>query len=109
MYRVHVVDRPLSTYLRLEFLGYQENAAAGEEVYIADRGAHPDLRGLTEDFWLFDDEVAVRMIYDAEGRFVGVERALDAELQHYRHRRDLALAHSVPLADYLDAEGQRRA
>src|SRR6266581_5523817 len=35
--RVHVVDRPLSEYLRFEFIGYEENIAAGEDVRIADR------------------------------------------------------------------------
>lgn len=51
--RVHVVSHPLSDYLRFEFTSYDANLAAGEDVRIADRGRHPDLRRLREDFWLF--------------------------------------------------------
>ena len=36
-------DRPLSAYVRYELAVYAENVAAGEEVRIADRSAHPEL------------------------------------------------------------------
>ena len=45
--RVHVVDRPLSPYVRYELAVYAENVAAGEDVRIADRSLHPELEDLT--------------------------------------------------------------
>jgi hypothetical protein len=104
--RVHVVDHPLSEYLRYELVGYVESAAAGEEVGIADRATHPDLARLTTDFWLFDADsgnaFAVPMNYDDEGHLLGYELAESPEeLARRRSERDLALAHSVSLNEYL--------
>lgn len=101
--RVHVVTYPLSDYLRFELTGYQEGVAAGEDIRIADRDAHRDLDQLTQDFWLFDDQIAVMMRYDADGRFLGYERAdTPGDLTRCRQQRDLALAHATPLREYLD-------
>jgi hypothetical protein len=104
--RVHIVDHPLSEYLRYELVGYVESAAAGEEVRIADRAAQPDVARLTTDFWLFDADsehaFAVLMNYDDEGHLLGYELAQDGkELDRRRRERDLALAHSVTLNEYL--------
>jgi hypothetical protein len=104
--RVHVVDLPLSWYLRYQLVGYDESAAAGEQIRLADRRAHPDLAGLDEDFWLLDGDdperaLAVFLDYDADGRFLGFRPISDpAVLRRCREQRDLALEHSVPLADF---------
>ncbi len=106
--RVHVVEHPLTSYLRYELACYPDSVAAGEQVLIADRDAHPQLVSLENgDFWLFDDRLVVRMRYDDQGHWLGAERAPDADLQEYHRRRDLALAHAVPLEDYL-ATGKDR-
>ena len=104
--RVHVLSRPLSPYLEYELATYPENVAAGEDVRIADRGEHPELEALTRDFWLLDDESPVPsvllMTYDAEGRFVSLEPTRHpAMVARCRRQRDLAVACSVPLAEYL--------
>ncbi|WP_322769610.1 DUF6879 family protein [Frankia sp. Cr1] len=104
-YRVHIMDHPLSDYSEFELYGYQANARAGEDIYIADRHAHRDLDGLRQDFWLIDDEIAVVMHYDGDGLFLRPERAADAA--PYRRMRDTALRHAVPLADYLERAGLR--
>src|SRR5260370_36240383 len=39
--RCHIITRPLSTYLKMELISYQESAVAGEQITIADRGDHP--------------------------------------------------------------------
>jgi hypothetical protein len=98
-YRVHVLDDPLSDYLRYELWGYRANQTAGEEIYLAERAAHPSLGHLHEDFWLIDDNAAVRVIYDDKDRFVRLEGADDVE--PYRAMRDLALHHAEPLDEYL--------
>jgi hypothetical protein len=104
-YRVHILDEPLSDYLRYELWGYRANQAAGEDIYLAERAAHPSLDQLREDFWLIDDGSAVRMIYDNDGRFVRVERADD--VARFRAMRDLALQHAESLDEYLERRQPR--
>jgi hypothetical protein len=103
-YRVHIVDHPLSDYLRYELVNYGHNAAAGEEVCIADRASHPALEELREDFWMFDDRLVVIMTYDDQGRWRGASHAPPEALDDYRWRHDLALAHAVPLHEYLASQ-----
>jgi len=98
-YRVHILDHPLSDYSRFELYGYRENQAIGEEINIADRHRHAGLQDLHEDFWLMDDEVAVRMVYDEEGHFLHPEPIDD--VAPYLHVRDVAMRCAEPLDDYL--------
>jgi hypothetical protein len=103
--RVHVVDLPLTAYLRYEMAAYQENIGAGEEVSVAVRAWHRDLAGLSEDFVLFDPEGphpdVVWMRYDDQGRLVGLEHSDDqAEVARAARDREVALAHAVPLAEF---------
>ncbi len=98
-YRVHILDQPLSDYARYELWGYRANQAAGEEIYLADRDAHVDLAQLREDFWLIDDTIAVRMIYDDEGHFLRPECAAGPGL--YLEMREIALRHAESLDEYL--------
>ena len=105
-HRIHVVDHPLSEYLRYELVGYVESQAAGEQIGIADRAADESLSGLGEDFWLFDAELpdayAVLMHYDEGGRFVGFEHSVEpVVLDRCRRDRDIALRYSVGLNSYL--------
>lgn len=106
-YKVHLVERPHTDYLRFEFMSYAQSATAGQEIFIADRAAHPDLAGLTEDFWLFDDETVVRMRYDDEGHFLDAERAQAGHLDEYLRRRDVAMEHAVPFKEYTAKHGDR--
>jgi hypothetical protein len=98
-WRVRVLDYPLTEYSEYELAGYQGNAAAGEQIYVADRDWSSELADLREDFWLLDDEVVVRMIYDEDGRFVRPERASDSA--RYRAMRSVAVRHAAPLARFL--------
>ncbi len=104
--RVHVVDLPLTVYLRYELAAYRENINAGEEVGIAVRSWHPDLAGLTEDFVLFDSgsgrPAMVWMRSDAEGRLTGRDYSDDpADLARAARQREVALAHAVPLSEFV--------
>lgn len=98
-YRVHILDQPFTAYLGFELYLYLDSVAVGSEIYVADRDIDPSLSELREDFWLYDDEIAVRMIYDNEGHFLYPELAEDVE--PYRKMRDTALYHSEPLTNYL--------
>lgn len=104
--RVHVVDHPLSEYLRYELVGYVESQAAGEQIGIADRAADESLSGLGDDFWLFDGDspeaYVVLMSYDGAGHFVGFEHTTEsAVLDRCRHERELAVRHAIGLNEYL--------
>lgn len=102
--RVHIVEYPLTDYLRYELAAYPEGIAAGEEVRIADRAAHPDLRLLRDDFIGVDLDTdhpsVVWLDYDQDGRQVGwsISRS-DRDVDSARLNRDVALAHSVPLVE----------
>jgi hypothetical protein len=104
--RVHVVNQPIGEYLRFELLTDAENVAAGESVRVADRDAHPELNACTQDFWLFDGSTdhaaALLMRYDDEGRFIEAEPCTDPDvLARCQRQRDLVLARSIPVADYV--------
>jgi hypothetical protein len=108
VYRVHVVDLPLTPYLRYEMAAYRENLAAGEEVFIAARPWHRDRAGVMEDFVLFDPgagrQAVVGMRYDADGRNTGRERSdAPADIARARLVRDLAMTHAVPLDQFATA------
>lgn len=107
-YRVHVVESPLSDYLRYECeWGYAYTAAAGEEIYILDVGETPAPEGLPDhDFWIFDDAHVVVMDYDDADIFRGAEVLPEAELARYRRYRDLALGGAVKFETYWSAHPQ---
>lgn len=102
-YRVHILDQPLTAYLRFELYLYLDSVAVGSEIYVVDRDAHTDLAELHEDFWLFDNEIAIRMVYDDEGHFLYPE-AID-DIESYRELRDTSLRHAEPLTNYLARKG----
>jgi hypothetical protein len=110
--RVHVVDEPLSDYLRYELVGYVESAAVGEEIRITPRQRHSGLTALREDFWLFDggdpaQAFAVLMRYDDAGHWLGADRSTRPDvLDRCRAQCELALQASVPLNEYLATLGR---
>jgi Family of unknown function (DUF6879) len=110
--RVHVVDRPLSEYVRYELSLYPSNVEAGEEVWIADRSAHPDLDQLRTDFAIIDGETGqpdvITFQYDDAGRLLGYEHVADRDLAR-RCWQDFVLVRecAVPLAEFV-ATGRRR-
>lgn len=103
--RLHVVDFPLTPYLRYELATYDSNVEAGEEILLADRAWHPDLAELTQDFALFDAETthpcAVWMHYDSSGKPGEYDYTEDpADVARCIRLRDIALAHAVPLEKF---------
>jgi len=104
--RVHVMDLPLNLYLRYELAAYRENIDAGEEVGIALRRWHVGLADLTEDFVLFDPEGphpdVVWMRYDDQGQLIGLAHSdRPADLALAASYRETALAHAVPLREFM--------
>lgn len=99
-YRVLVVDRPLTEYLRYELAAFADNVAAGEEIFVILREADPRLADLTEDFWMFDKRLVAIMQYDDEHRPLGPAEPTEP-VETYVAQRDLALNHAVPLHQWV--------
>jgi hypothetical protein len=108
--RVHVVGQPLSDYIRYELAAYADNAAAGEDIRIADRSAHRELGDLGEDFTIFDAGTSGASVilfrYDARGRLHGYRHATDQEtVMRCSGQYSLALACSVLLHEFIASVG----
>jgi hypothetical protein len=104
--RVRVLGWPLTEYQRYQLTGYQESAAAGDVIRIADRSAHPELAVLDRDFWLFDADgpqpFAGLMTYDKVGRYVGSEiTEAPEDIEQCKAAQRLSERYSVPLDAYL--------
>jgi hypothetical protein len=104
--RVHIVDFPLSDYVRYELVGYVESQAVGEEIRILNRADHPRFADLHEDFWLFDETTdqpfAHTQLYGADGEYVGARPVSDPEtLSRYATVKEQVLALAHPLNVFL--------
>lgn len=104
--RIRVLGWPLTEYQRYQLAGYQESAAAGDVIRIADRSAHPELAVLDRDFWLFDADgprpFAALMTYDEAGSYLGSEITAAADtIDRCKAARQLAEGYAVPLETYL--------
>lgn len=101
-YRVHVLSRPLSPYLRYECeWGYVPNVAAGEEIRILDLTDIERPAALVDDeFWVLDDELVLIMKYDEEGRFLGAE--VPEDIDPYLRARDTAMSASTDFAAWWE-------
>lgn len=111
--RVHIIEHPLSEYLRYELVGYIEAQAVGEAVGLADRGVHPELADLGPDFWLFDGATerafGVLLHFDDSGNLLAIEEVADAAgVTELERQARAAVTYSLSLADYLAAHGRQR-
>lgn len=95
-------------YLRFEFVAYEANIAAGEEVFVADRTGDPELAELRDDFALFDDSAVLWFRYDDEGRLLGYDYDdTPASVARCRAARDLAASRAVPYEEFVKTRGVR--
>lgn len=102
--RVHLLPSKLTPYLRFEIeWAYLYTASLGEDIRLLLPDAPSDVRMLArEDFWLFDEQMAVYLIYDQAGRFLGVETDDDpSTLRHCCDVQSLVWTSAVPLREYL--------
>ncbi|MGW0393140.1 DUF6879 family protein [Streptomyces sp. NPDC003042] len=107
IYRVHVLARPLTDYLRFELSwGYQRNMAAGEEFFILDTTSQGNPISDAPDFWMFDEQVVGTMSYDGEGKFLGINFPDVEELSKFLAYRDTAMAQAVPFSEWWAKYGE---
>ncbi|KOV87766.1 hypothetical protein ADL01_03530 [Streptomyces sp. NRRL WC-3618] len=107
VYRVHILSRPLTPYLRFELgWGYRKNATGGEEFFILDTTDKPNPLEGVEDFWLFDETAPVVMHYDETGAISGRETVPESRAQEFINYRDTALAHAEPFPEWWAKYGE---
>lgn len=104
--RVRVMEEPPTDYQRWEAWIGSFNVDAGEDIRYLTRGA---IRALDipdhYDWWLFDSTDLALMRFDPDGHPLGGEIVSDPDLiaQHCAWR-DLAVAHSTPVAECPTAQ-----
>jgi len=101
--RVHVIEEPLTDYMRYEMTVYVENVTAGEDVRVIPvrRGDWPPSVP-RHDWWLFDDTDLWLMSYDPTGALLAVEQVEDlAEVDQHRRWRDAAVRASSAWSAYM--------
>ncbi|MDT3396278.1 hypothetical protein RKE29_06435 [Streptomyces sp. B1866] len=107
VYRVHVLARPLTDYLRFELgWGYRKNMTGGEEFFILDITDRPNPLVGVPDFWLFDAEYAAVMRYDGHGAFLGSDVVPPNDATDFVRHRDTALAHAEPFSAWWATYGE---
>jgi len=98
--RVHIVTRPLTTYLQYEFMYYRPHVWAGEEIRIMDvTGRENPLAGV-QDFWMFDKKDVVLMHYQADGTQTSRE-VHEGDVTPFIEYQRIALAESAPFEEYV--------
>ncbi len=98
--RVHIVTRPLSDYLRFEFMYYQPHAWAGEDIRIMDVTGRPNPLEGVQDFWMFDRSEVVLMNYEEDGTQINRE-VFHGDVTPFLEYQRIALAESVPFLEYV--------
>lgn len=99
--RVHILRRPLTDYLRFEFMYYGVHARAGDDIRILDVTDRVNPLEGVQDFWLFDRSAVVLMNYDADGTQMSRE-LYDGDPSPYIEYQLIALAESVPFREYVN-------
>ncbi|GAA0339465.1 DUF6879 family protein [Streptomyces blastmyceticus] len=106
MYRVHILARPLTDYLRFELAwGYCRNLQAGEEFFILDTTEQENPIPDAPDFWMFDNRTVASMSY-ADGKFLGADLHGDERLPEFTSYRDNAMAHAEPFTEWWAKHGE---
>lgn len=104
MRRVHIVDLPLSNYMKFEIeCGYVYNDKAGEAVRLLDRKKlSPELLKITqEDFWFFDNSTVMVNDYDKTGALYQARITTDPKAVAYYSNVDRQIWDlSVPFKDF---------
>lgn len=107
--KVRIVVEPPTPYTRLELAVYPQLMSAGEDIRVVavQQGDWPEQLP-HHDYWLFDDQEVWRLHYHENFHFKGAELLDDPDkVTDHRRWRDIALAHSVPLEQYVTSGGHR--
>lgn len=103
MHRVHVVEKPLSDYVRFECAwAYEHTSKAGEEIRVipVSKGDWPEELP-HYDYWLFDSSQLVVMHYEEDGTFTAAEIIDEPRrIVEANYWRDAAVKASIPYREF---------
>lgn len=98
--RCHIIARPLTPYLQFELEAYKSNQRVGENVYLLEQKDFKALKSdIDHDFWLFDDDIVVKMKYSSEGTYLGYD-VMEKNIKRYIILREQILAKALSLKDF---------
>lgn len=100
--RTRLIGHPITAYTEYELAAYTDNVALGEDVRVLDRRRLDESWDAAPDVWLFDDQVAFRMLYAERGTFRGVEEVDPAPIVRIRNA---VMPLSVPAPEYTNERG----
>lgn len=107
MRRVHIVDLPLSDYMKFEIKHcYTHSGIAGEEIRLLDRTklSNELLTATKEDFWLFDGSTVMVNDYDANNTFYQARITTDSRAVTYYSDIDKKIWElGIPFRDFYKA------
>lgn len=102
--RVHIVDLPLTEYLKFEIESYRVSTELGEEISFAlkDEVSKSALPAPLIDFLLFDDARLILHNYNASGEWNGAEVLTNGkEVSPYVALKGLLLDVAIPMEEFL--------
>ena len=87
--RIHIVEYPLTPYIEWEIEAYRDVniPEAGENVYLLDSKYVKEYPEIPEG-WIFDDNRAISIIYDKNGKVKEFEIYEDEEIKPFLWLRD---------------------
>ena len=105
--RVRIVRHPLTDYQRYQFAwGIPGNIEAGEDIRVLDTTRDDYGLPLTgRDWWIFDDAKVVNLNFRPDGTQISRELVESPDLAQHLQWRAVAMANSVPFAEYLKENG----
>ncbi len=99
--RVHVVELPLSDYLKYEIQHYKLNCDKGEEIFIILKDEFENLKSkINYDFWMFDDEIVLKINYDSKGRFLGFDE-IKNDIHCFKELKNNLLHKAIKLKEFI--------
>jgi hypothetical protein len=104
--RVRIVRQPLTNYQRYQFAwGIPGNIRAGEDIRILDITRNDYGLPLSgTDWWMFDESKIVHLNFRPDGTQINRE-LFAGDIAPYLEWKRIALAHSVPFAEYVKDSG----
>jgi hypothetical protein len=99
--RVRVVDSPPTMGQRFLLASAGGNVQAGEDIRNLWRADALALGLPAADFWLFDDRLVARLVFDDQDRTLGVRVTRDpADVAEARRAREAAWPVAIPTGDF---------
>jgi hypothetical protein len=103
--RARVVSVPHVDYTRWGLTVAPHNIGAGEDIRWLPRHLINADKLTADDYWLFDDDLAVFTVFEPTGRFAGGAATNDPKIVAYcREVRDRVWAAAMPHSKYVNSE-----